>query len=423
MKRNLTYAGICLFALFGCKNGGLTSIEIEKSFEEPSVKLEEFRKILAANPDGYRMMIQPSSGALISGFIKFETSSAAKFVTDNSLANANGLKDVVYKTSVIQTNAALSLGATSSFATIAAAAGADTAYTYKATTGDTIMLLGNSKATKLSLIKLVKADADSYMAGNLAAVITEFSKFNNFMYYFKRMSVAGKTYDVVLNTRLRFITFNYLDGTTFKSFTTGYTYAQNGVYLNKRFVDGTTIVSNLTGLSANLTSNTAQGKAGDAAFTVSNSGTPLTYNTTAAATFLAGGNTVIAATNNTLSWLSYTGFTVAGVTDAFGVTGILGLNYLSYSPKYNVAYDRLGYIVGGAIAAYGPALVPSVKTNGTIAFTSAGSFGNPAADYTVRVANVRNQFLDALGYYVIQSGPVQFDLVNVRDGSTWISFQ
>lgn len=419
--KNILYLMILVIGVSACKKDRIVSYEIEKSFPDPSIRFEDFKKVLAAGTDGFQMVLESTTGTITGGYIKFDGSGNAKFVADNNPVNAATPKDTKYSMNLIQTNPVLGFGRSSSFGLFAAGIAADTSYSYKLSVGDTLKLVGNTSGTKLRLIKVIKKTGDDFLAGTMASAMTSWPMLNTFKLYFKRFTISGKTYDVVVNTRLKFVTFNALVGTSFKRFTTSYVYSSNGITLLQPFTDGALTINNLSDLVT--AANAGSGTAGANAFTIQNAAIPLAYDITAAAAFYASGSRVVNNTGTGASWVSFTSFTVNGVQDSYGAMTIPGFNYLSFTPRYNVSYDRLGFFVNGAIAAYGPAIVPSIKTNGTIVFSNFGSFGTAAVAIRTIVTNITNQTVDALGYYVIQSGPNQFDLVNVKDGSIWISFE
>ncbi|WEK19017.1 MAG: DUF4302 domain-containing protein [Candidatus Pedobacter colombiensis] len=417
--KNIIYLMILFTGLSACKKDRIVSYEIEKSFQDPTLKFEDFKKAIAAGTDGFQMIIESKSGSICGGYIKFDGAGNAKFVSDNNASNALTPKDTKYSLNVIQTNSVLGFGKSSSFGLFAAGLAADTSYSYKMSAGDTLKLVGNTSGTNLKLIKVAKKSGDDYLAGGMSTAMSKWPTLNTFKYYFKRFTVSGKTYDIVINSKLKYVTINSLVGTSFKRFTTSYVYSSNGITLLQQFVDGTLTVSNLSDLV--VSANAGTGNAGTNPFTIANASTPLVYDTGAAAAFYAGGSTAIF--SGIVSWVSYTGYTIEGVQDAYGVTTIPGFNYLSFTARYQPTYDRLGFTANLALQAYGPAIPTTIKPNGTIAFSNFGSFGTAAVAIRTIVTNVTNQTVDALGYYVIQSGPNQFDLVNVKDGTIWISFE
>jgi|GEM_PF-3338609 len=422
--KQIFYLLLIAIIFSSCAKDSIEKYEIEKSFADPSIKLDDLKKQLSTGTDGYKMTIESINGGYYGGYIKFDGTSSAKFLLDNSTVNSTTPLDTKYGISIRQTNSVLSLGSTSSFALLAKSLGGiDSTFTYKSVSGDTLRLTGDVLGSKITLIKSSKADADEYLAGKMVNTATAFNSLNTFKLYFKRLIVGTKTYDLIINPKYKYITFNYLNGTTFQRFITPFAYTNNGISLKFPFLDGTTNINSVSNLAIDLVANTATLKAGSTSATITNAAAPLTFDPSAAAKFYANGNTLVAATGTSYSWLSYTGFTVNGVKDYFGVTTITGLNYLSFTPRYNASYDRLGFIVNGAIAAYGPAIPTSIKTNGTIAFTYLGTFGTTPTAYTNIVNNTRIQLCDALGYYVIQTGAAQYDFVNIKDGTTWISWE
>ena len=423
MKRIILFLTIAVIALSGCKKDSLAKYDIEKSFADPSIKLEDFKKAIASGTDGFRLIITPSVGALVGGYIKFDATASAKILLDNSVVNATTPVDNVYSIKIIKTNSVLALGETSPFAVVARGIGGiDTTYSYKNTIGDTLKLVGDLLGTKLSLIKLAKKDGDEYLAGKMGQTIGAVNSLKSFAKYFKRLTTGGKSYDITFNTTAKTATFNYAKGTTFTSFSTPMIFINNGIEFTYPLVDGTNAIKSLNDLAVNLSNSSASLSVGASAAVLSNEAAPVAYDKTAAARFISS------PTQGTYSE-SVSAFTISGVPDGLGAKTIPNFATIDFYPKVGTnAYGGFRFWLTSAYFGFYPAFTSVVTPDGKIIFTLLGYAGTATGNATRQVIiNTANIIAQPEGFYIIptanSTGVNSYDMVNVKDGSAWISFQ
>ncbi|RYE27999.1 MAG: DUF4302 domain-containing protein [Sphingobacteriaceae bacterium] len=419
MKKLLYYSILFAVCLSACKKDGIVNYPIETSFTDPNVPLATYKTALTASADGWKMVLTPGKSGLYGGYIKFETTGDSKYVLDNTTAAASTPAASNYTLNIYKTNPSISFSKGSAFAAFAlsSALGIDTSFTFKSAKGDTIQLSGNLQGSNLTLIKATKQESDDYLAGKMVTPINTASTINLFRLYYKRFTMGGKNYDLSLNTKTKTVTFNYSNNSVFARFATDYYYNSNGgITLKQAFTDGSNTISSLNALTIDVPNNKATFITGTTTIAVGNFAAPLIADPTAARRFYL--NTAIST-----SWLSYTGFTVDGVTDAYKLSTIPNFNYLLFYPSYQPTYDRLGFMANSALAAYGPAIQTGFSTDGRIGFTYFGAFGTPPAAYATVVNATRDKMIDVLGFYVVQTGPNTYDWVSARDGRSWISFE
>lgn len=420
MKNNLLYILLLIVIAFSaCKKDGLAKYDIEKSFADPSVSLDDLKKQIAAGTDGFRMTIEPSTGKYYAGYISFDGTSTAKFLLDNSTANASAASDTKYSLSIRQTNPTLSLGSTSSFAVLAKnLGGIDSTYTYKSVKGDTLSFVGNLLGSKLYLIKSTKADATEYLAGKMTQSIASTASFKSFVQYFKRLTIGAKSYDFIINPTTKILTLNYLSGTAYKQFNTYYGTTNNGIVLKTAFSDGTNIITGLDGISVDLANDIATAKSGTVAATISGVAAPLYYDINAAKNWWtwAKASTYVSAE---------LGFHINGVDDALGLRSLAGYKRIDYNPAASGAYDNARI---AATTNYGPAIIPTFTTDGKVIFPNSGSqFGTVPAAAVAVYAKYLAQINQSQGYYLIQTNggtteTITYDMVNVADAKAWVSW-
>ncbi|MGI4022047.1 MAG: DUF4302 domain-containing protein [Janthinobacterium lividum] len=420
MKKLLYYSILFVAFLSACKKDGIDKYPIETSFTDPNVPLATYKTALASSADGWKVILTPAKSGLYGGYIKFETTGDAKFVLDNTVTAAGTPATSNYTLNIYKTNPSISFAKGSAFSAFAlnSTLGIDTSFTFKSAKGDTIQLLGNLQGSNLTLIKSTKQESDDYLAGKMATPITIASTINSFKLYYKRFAMGGKNYDLILNTKTKTISFNYSSNGVFTRFASNYYYnSDGGITLKQAFTDGSNTISSLNSLTVDVPNNKATFTTGNATtIAIANFAAPVIADLAAPRRFYSN------PTNGT-NWLSYTGFTVDGVTDAYKVTTISNFNYLVYYPNLTAVYDRLGFIVNNAYAAYGPAIQTGITTDGRIVTFFYASYGTPPAVYTTIVNATRDKLVDATGFYVFQTGANTYDWVNAKDGRSWISFE
>lgn len=414
---------ITIFGLSACKKDSLSKFEIEKSFSDPAIRFEDFKKALADGTDGFKVIIEPTtSTGIIGGYIKFNTGDNATILLDNSLQNATTPFVNKYSLKISQTNSVLSLGKSTPFAVISnAIGGVDTTYTYQYSSGDTLKLVGDALGTKMSLLKMTKEDGDGYMAGKMAEVITNIDNIMHFPTYFKRITSGGKSYDVTFNTISRTAIFNYAEGSAHKMFSTAYAYSNSGLDFKKPLVDGATTISSLTNLVVNLTGHSATLSMGGATGTLTNELVPAAMDQTAANTFLTSPFKD--------GWSeSYTGFTISGTEDALGITSIPSFYSIDFYPGSDEEYSTVQFWLTSAYYSLIPAGVAYATEDGKLQYEFLGYLGSSTVASTSNiVARTASIFAQTEGFYVIStmssSGAPAYDLVNVRNATSWITFE
>lgn len=319
-----------------------------------------------------------------------------------------------------QVNPTISFDKNSSFVAFANDAGIDTDFSFKSVNGDTLHLLGNRYGSALTLIKASAQESTDYLAGKMIQSINAINTLNSFKLYFKRFTANNKIYDLIISPQLNIITFNYTVNGVFQRFHSYYAHTTNGILFRTPFVDENLSITELNNFQINTTANTATVMAGTISASIASSATPLILDLQAAQKFYNepyGGY-----------WASDYGFTINGIENAFNLTSIPGYSGITYNPKYGSGFDALLFYYN-ANRIYGPAILTRTESNGKIVFHSyAGNFSNPAgsnpgAPHTTTIASFRNQWLDPMGYFVIQTSPISFDLVGARNGNIWISFK
>lgn len=292
----------------------------------------------------------------------------------------------------------------------------DFEFSFISSSPDTIRLKGNLNGSDLMLIRAKDDQGDDYISKaftNNALIGTV----NNFSNYYNKLSIAGKQYNLTINTDAHTISFYYTASGAFKRYTTEYATAATGIVLRNPFVDGSLIISEFHDFSVNPTARTMSMVAGNTAATTTNEVSALAIDTDAPRRMLA----------SLYVFTSDLGFTMNGVTNAQKVTNIP--KYLAMQLNFNYAqgYDALlFYYINSSNkqASYGPAFLNTMTSDGKFIFSDfAGNFGtSPGTAGANIITAVRTQLLEKDGYYIFQTGLNSYDMVSVANSKNWIRF-
>jgi len=279
---------------------------------------------------------------------------------------------------------------------------------------DTIKMKGNLHGSTMMLIRAKADQGDDYISKAFANN-TNVGKIANFPYYYNKLTIAGKEYNITINTDQHTVSF-YYNSNGFKRFTTEYATAATGIVFREPFVDGAINISEFHDFVINSATATVTMVAGTTAASTANVATPLAIDLDAPTRMYVA----------KYDFTSDLGFTINGVQNAQNVTGIPGYLGLQYSPGYGSGYDALifYYVVGTTQRSYGPAFLTQLTADGKFIFNSyAGNFGtSPGTAGAAIITNVRNQLLNTGGYYAFQTGKNSYDIVSVTDSKIWMRF-
>jgi len=293
----------------------------------------------------------------------------------------------------------------------------DFEFAFVSSSADTIKLEGTFNKSKLILIRSKSAadNASAFTAPD--AVATTLSKLRT---YFKRSMIGGKDCEVRVDIDNRAVGFSYLDAGTLKTVSSSYFVAGSTLIFFDPITIGTTVLTELNGLGYDTATGFINANLpGGGSLQVKEAITPLQYDKTVAARFLA--NPVYGTYSE-----CYTGVIVDGIYDAYGVRNIPGFVDIDFIPKQTTTYGALRVYTAAGYLTYYPAITSTVNANGIMENTLLGVVnGTPATANSSKaiVNNIALAFTKAGGFYVIQTDTKVYDLVAVADARSWLTFQ
>lgn len=395
--------------------------------ERSAEALSKYQAQLTTAPNGWKAILYPSGGGIYLFSIKFGADNRTTMLSDinaetstTAVESAYSIKQLQAPSLVFDTYSYIHLLSDPDPSVLGGSSGAgyssDFEFSFDKTSGDTITLIGNKKGSKLTLVKAATAaEYNSFTTGTSIV----FDKLSVLRTYFKRISIGGIDCELNVDKGNKVLNLSYLDGNTNIKTVSSNFYIDgttNNIVLSTPLLVGKTSITTIEKITGDAVNHTVNLTINNNAIQIKEAIVPLKYDLTAATTFFNK-------PSNGSYWSSNTGFTVDNISDGYKVTTIPNFGYMLFWPAYNAAYSRLGYIsTSNSFFSYGPAPVALFPSNGKIVFKNFGSFGTPPAAIASIVKATSDKFFDPNGYYVIQTGPKTYDLVNATDARAWMSF-
>jgi len=415
MKKYLLYILLLTAVVAGCKKD-----KTETILDSPDVRLNaeltKYQTQLASSTFGWKGFIATGGEEVYSFLFKFTDKNRVTMSADyetEPLESSYRLKALQQPILLFDTYSTLHILQDPDPSKNGGATGegrsADFEFKFLSATADTIKLEGTFNKSKLILVRSTSEadnakvfDAGYEMAGTLSRLRT----------YFKRMVIDAVTYEVKLDPSTNTVSFSNIENAAYHTVSGQYYVDGSQLVLFSPLVLGKTTITQINGITYDPATGFIKGSITGAPIEIKEAITPLLYDNTIAAIFNAGEN----------QYSSFTGFTKDGQTDALNILAIPGMTRLLLWTKYGPNYDLAGFTFGNSIR-YGPAVIPTVTSDGYVKYSLLGYLGTLPAAYSTIIRSTGNAFLDTKGFYVIQTSPGKFDMVGVTDARTWISFQ
>ena len=438
MKKNLIYFLVVLVIFSSCKKDDASVFE-QSPDDRLNATLAKYQAQLAGATDGWKAIVYPAGGGAYSFYFKFDTQNRVKMYADFDSVTAITLKESSYRLKAIQQpslifdtysyihlladpNEIQVVQSDVNGGPVGVGLKSDFEFYFDSTTTDTIKLVGRFNGSKAILIKATAAEVTAYNAGRLKDGFL----INKFLTYFKRVTVGTLLIDIKINSLDRSFTFTYLNSSgVAQTFTTGYYLVSGGIVLINPLVIGTTTISGFNNMVWNASTETISMTANNVTSTISGVVVPVKVDVAAPKRWWD-----FAVANNNDYWISFDGFHVNGVDDAYGLNLLTsGTNtyfYLIYWPAYATNNDFFGPIFLNAaqtslslIYGTGPQ-TPTFTIDGRAIFREARSYGT--YPITGPAANSRTKLYNTSGYYFVQTGATTYDMVSALDGKSWLTW-
>src|SRR5688500_18012521 len=210
MKRLLIIFFIVTAVVSSCKKDD--DPVFDKSPDERlKEKLDEYQAQLSGAQNGWKglLITNGGNGSTHSFYFKFNNENRVVMLSDFDSLSAVTLKESSYRLKALQqpsllfdTYSYLHVLSDPDGTVNGGAQGAgllsEFEFYFDAATSDTIKLIGRFNASKMTLIRATKAEADAFNSGQLAAGLNILN-INKILTYFKRLTIGSQLYDVKID--------------------------------------------------------------------------------------------------------------------------------------------------------------------------------------------------------------------------------
>jgi hypothetical protein len=418
----------CVFIFSACK-------KYDTAFEESpdqriNTALKKYESALTGSAAGWNGTIRTQNGSIYHFHFRFNNSNRVSMFSDFNLETATTARESSYRLKALQTPALLfdtysylhmlsDPDAAVNGGDYGVGLASDFEFSLDSLAADSILLTGRVHGTKLTLVKATQADFDAWQNGRWATTLA-FENINNIQNYFRRLNIGGINYEVRINSVTRTVTFTWIDGGgNTRQFTTSYYYSATGVVFATPFNTGTQTLNGLEIVSWDAANAVLNVKVSGTATTISGATKPLKVDLSAPQRWW---QTAASARGY---WISFDGFHVNGVDDAFNLKSIPNYYFVVYWPNYSPGSNDLFAPVfinaagNGLELLYGAAPRAQFTADGRAVFTNLGFY--PPYPSSGPARQSLNQLLLPQGYYFVQTSPSSYDMVSSTDAKAWIS--
>lgn len=447
MKKLLIAIGIVAASISSCKKDD-KSVFDKSPDERINEKLAAYQAQLSGAQDGWKGVLVTDSGrgSAHSFYFKFNNENRVIMLSDFDSLSAVTLKESSYRLKALQqpslifdTYSYLHVLADPDGAVNGGPVGAglfsDFEFYFDAATTDSIKLVGRFNASKMTLVRATKAEADAYGSGQLAAGLN----INKILTYFKRLTIGSQLYDVKIDAVNRQFVFSWLDGSgNLQTFSTGYYFTAGGVVFTTPFTNGSQTISGFNNITWTQATETINLMVNNTSATITGIVVPLKVDLTAPQRWYN-----FALTDPDFFSASANGFHKNGIDDFFNVRSISSYALTIYYPQYQPVppnneltdYFAMLYVVNNQLSftnSFGPLFtLPTINaTTGILKFNLSGYVRNPPANLGADQAkalqiltDVRTQMAQSPGYYFVETGENIYDMVSAFDGKSWITWE
>lgn len=431
MRNNLICLLFIIAGMVACKKE--TDPVFDKSPDERiNDTLSHYQQVLTSAPYGWKALVYPAGvpGSVFGFYFSFSDANRVQMFSDFDAASTATMRESSWRLKALQQPCLLfdtysylhvlcDPDASHNGGQYGLGLGSDFEFAIDGAQGDTVWLTGRMHRSKAIMVKATQQDKAAYLQHQINRSIDSIGAI---LTYFHQLSIDNTRYDVSVNQYLHLITFTWISNGRVKQATTGYTYTPGGIALLPAFKDSTLSISSFDQMKWENGAITFTVNSQAAAITAT--AKPVAIDATAPRRWYQY------ALQNESYWVTTYGFHVNGVDDAHHITALPDYAFLTFYPQINgpgTTLDLLGFVVRGEdgrnTIAYGPGYsAPTYTSDGRIIFNDDGLYGNLPADLTA-INKTRALMADPMGYYLVQTGPVSYDMVSVRDGKSWINWQ
>ncbi|WP_028785997.1 DUF4302 domain-containing protein [Terrimonas ferruginea] len=444
MKNYITVL-ILLLSLTACRRDFDETIFGETPDARLTKTLDSLQSRLAGEPGGWTGFLTTGTGLRAGFYFKFTQNNRVSMVSD-VVTGGDMVKESSYRLKALQQPCLIF--DTYSYLHILADPNGDVnggtdgaglqsdfefAYDPSADNKDSIVLIGRMHNSRLVLRPGTRTDGDAFDAGGLSNAQVFDSLPKRYLNYFKRFTLGGNTYELVVNRRKKSLKVAWMEGAVYKEAMSYYMTTPSG---NVQLISP--VDANGVRISV-FTDMRWDNAAVSLSFAINGERvTPVGFTRPLQVDLTAPRRWWQTSKDEDTYWVSATGFRVNGVDDAYGVSRLAGYTALMYGAEWGTVRgtttDCFGYI-RNRTQLFAPAVVspPSFGNDGRVMFTRVlGASGDPAT-FSFFGTNpgqaAINTFFpavtklaDAQGYIAVQIYDT-YDLVDPVNATSWVSWE
>lgn len=399
--------------------------------KSPDERLNEtlagYQTKLETAQNGWKGLLYPKGGGIYTFYFKFNNLNRVQMLSGFDSTSAVTFKESSYRLKALQ-QPSLVFDTYSYLhvlsdpdprvngGVVGAGLQSDFEFYFDSSSTDTINLVGRQNGSKAVLVRATAAEAAAFSNGQLANGLL----LSKILTYYKRLTIGSVSLDFNLDASTGSIKLpdnngNLLDSSKIFS----YYLTLNGISFTKPLVAGNQIITALNNLDFAASTQTVNCTVNSLPATVTQVIEPIKVDVGAPQRWWND------AVSRQSYYVSVDGFHVNGVDDAYQLSSIAGYQYLYFEPKFGtsggISYDLLAPIINDSLN-YGAAFRAPTFTGGLAIFRYLGDLGTvptgQAAIYSAMVSKIN----DRSGYYLVQTGAREYDMVSARDGKSWISW-
>ncbi len=291
----------------------------------------------------------------------------------------------------------------------------DFEFSFLKVTTDSIFLRGNHNESELILIRANENQTDNFLMDVFRNQI-KVGAFNSMKGYYNTLKVNGQSYSIAINTSTNTVGFYYEQDGLLKNHNSYFVFTDKGILLKDPLITNNLIVKEISDIIPKPSENKISLKINlKDTHVIENGNTPVFIDNDAPKRMVLANR----------RYFSGTGFTINGKIDAFGIRNFTQFNALLFIPRlYLDPLDALYFVYDNSGYFLGPIFNCIYTNDGKLKFKIFYLLNgiNPDEESETIARTTALQWFEKEGYYVFQIGPGCYDLVSVKDGTSWIRF-
>lgn len=400
--------------------------------------LGAYQTALTAATDGWNGAITTGDGSYFRFYFRFNNSNRVVMFGDFSNETARTPRESSYRLKALQQPALIfdtysylhilaDPDAAANNGVYGAGRVSDFEYAIDTVTADSVKLTGRFNGTKMNLWKATAAERAGWESQTVSNAITGLRDLSKILQYFKRLTYNGAQYELQLDTFAKKANVSWIDGTgTPQTVSRSYYFVPGGIAFTDPIVNGSITIPGFTIVSFNNGTLVMNVSVSGSSATITGANAPINPDKTAFSRFWQQ------ALADDIYWVTFDGFHVNGVDDAYNInslqTDTSEFYYWLYWPGAGASYDAFApiFLNRGANAVelyYGTGNSPATLSDGRTRFNNeVVTIGRSAFPTTGPADLTRKQFRLASGYWFVQTSSTSYDMVSVADAKVWLTW-